>query len=320
MDRQNRQIQIDPFFDGDGGHSGYAPRPAANIGVAAPGYNDVDQGTLNVMRPSNAGLRGVIVPRATMGGIPMGTRPHETQDVIVNIDPHILGQSSSIRLGDLNASSIQAATMAAREVTPEPTDIQTFRLRGAATMHALANQSRQPMARAAVAPQHAGVRQVVPQPMDQYEQPQFSAAPAPAAPPMQKMARIANPLAAFDQQHQQPQTRPLRNIELRDDPLPVAGPPTVEVVFEMENFGSLSANYHDVIVEEGFVVLIYDTRHKGSVKYFPPVPKGTAPRMAVNVVGTADVYLVQTTGLQFTHESKEFCILMIEDTYELPGG
>jgi hypothetical protein len=93
------------------------------------------------------------------------------------------------------------------------------------------------------------------------------------------------------------------------------GPPTVQVVFEMEHFGTLPVNYHDVIVQEGFIVLVFDNRHTGSTKYFPPTQRGdTGPRMAINIVGTPDVFLVQTTGVQFEHESREFCVLVIEQS------
>ncbi len=321
MQQQLRPIQIDPFFDGDGGGAtGYVQsQPAATIVNGATGYNGVDQQTLSNMRPGASGLRGTIIPRATVGGIPVGTHPHVTADVEVNIDPHIYGQSSRVRLGDLNPRSIYAAEAIARELTPEPTNIQTLRLRGATIMHTLANQAHQSQAQLEpVLMAHQAVRPVVPQPLNQ-----FPGTPAPSLPtPPQmvpRMQRTLSPLAAFDQQQRQPPTRELRNIDLQAEPVPQVGPPKIQVVFEMEHFGTLPVSYHDVIVADGFLVLMYDTRHQGSTKYFPPKAKGDAPRTALMIVGAPEAYLVQTTGIQFEQDGKEFCVLLIEQTFEIPA-
>ncbi len=132
-----------------------------------------------------------------------------------------------------------------------------------------------------------------------------------------------SPLSAFNQVAQPQPTRELRQIDLPPAPAPMqqAGPPTIEVVFEMEHFGSLDVRYHDVLIENGFIVLVFDTRHQGSTKYFPPVAQNeSAPPMALNVVGTNEVYLVHTTGLQYVHEEREYCLLMVERTGTLQEG
>lgn len=316
-----RIIELDPFFDrGDA-----SPSPALQAlqhqpvvaGYGAGGYAQVDHLTASNMRPSAAGLRGTIIPRATIGGIPLGTQPHATHDVIVHIDPHIPNQSTTLRLDDINARTVSQALQVVSQMTPEPTDIATVRLRGSAMMHAISQQTQGGFSARDAAP-------VVPQAM---QQPQFAQQPFPqpqAQAPAQRPAvrRVVSPLAAFNQPRQQ-QTRELREIDIPyDAPLPSSpqqvGPPAVQVVFEMEHFGTLPVSYHDVIVQEGFIVLVFDTRHAGSTKYFPPTPRGeTIPRMAINVVGTQEVYLVQTTGVQFEHDSREFCILMIEQSGDM---
>lgn len=320
---RTRIIELDPFFDRDG----TSPAPALQAMQHQPivtgygntgGYAPVDPQTMNNMRPSAAGLRGTIIPRATIGGIPVGTQPHVTQDVIVNIDPHIPGQSSAVRLGDINARTVSQAAQVAAQMTPEPTDISTVRLRGAAMMHTLAHQTQGGFSAreaAAVLPQPVPAFQ--PQQQPQYPQPQYQQPQVQQPPrPVPGARRAVSPLSAFNQPRPAG-TRELREIDIPyEAPVPQqVGPPTVQVVFEMEHFGTLPVNYHDVIVQEGFIVLVFDNRHTGSTKYFPPTQRGeTGPRMAINIVGTPDVYLVQTTGVQFEHESREFCVLMIEQS------
>lgn len=328
---RTRIIELDPFFDrADGSPSptlqAMQHQPIVNGFGQQPeygGYAPADPHTMQNMRPSAAGLRGTIIPRATIGGIPVGTRPHATQDVVVNIDPHIVGQSSAVRLGDINAHSVNQAAQRAAQITPEPTDIATVRLRGAAMMHSLAHNSRDQgfaareaapiVPRQQVPPFQPQQAQVV-QPQ-QVQQPQFPQQQQ--RPQAQVSRRAVSPLAAFNQPRQPEGTREFREIDIpySQPPAEQVGPPQVQVIFEMEHFGTLPVNYHDVIVQEGFMVLVFDTRHTGSTKYFPPTQKGdVTPRMAVSVVGTNEVFLVQTTGVQFEHDYREFCILMIEQT------
>jgi hypothetical protein len=223
---RTRIIELDPFFDRDG----TSPAPALQAMQHQPivtgyghtgGYAPVDPQTMNNMRPSAAGLRGTIIPRATIGGIPVGTHPHVTQDVVVNIDPHIPGQSSSVRLGDINARTVSQATQVASQMTPEPTDISTVRLRGAAMMHTLAHQTQGGFAAREVTP-------VVPQPVPPFQpqQPQYQQPQVPQPMPQSRQApgarRAVSPLSAFNQQR--PNTRELREIDIPYDAhVPAAG-------------------------------------------------------------------------------------------------
>lgn len=359
MSRQLRAIQIDPYFDGERDGGGMQQAPPRDMGrpVTPPsqyGYQDVANFQTatgapmsGVMRPGPEGLRGTVIPRATMGGIPQGTRPHVTQDIEVNIDPHIDGQSSRVRLGDLNERSIYEASQLAAQVTPEPTSIETLRLRGSAIMHGIAQQAQahaqgqpqhpqeaprqtlmtppgqqshqQPQQPVVVQPNQSPGYQLPPQqPRQQPQQPQYQQPQQPQPQQPQRMRRVS-PLSAFNQQPAapQPQVRELREIDMRE-PAAAVGPPQIQVTFEMEHFGNLEVRYHDVVIQDGFIVLIFDTRHTNSTKYFPPTATSdNAPAMALNVAGTPDVYLVQTTGIQYTHEGREHCILMVERTVTL---
>ena len=318
-ERQLRAITIDPFFDG----AGQAQRPGGQLIQPNVGYVEPDPTMIGQMRPGPAGLRGTIIPRATMHGIPMGTNPHATADMIVNIDPHIEKQSSSIRLGDLTANSIAIAEQIARSQTDEPHDIQSLRLRGAAVMHAAASQSRGVSA-AVQAPQ---IQAVHPQPVVQQPQ-QFvqPVSPPQPYPQLQKQSAVKrSPLMAFNQpQPQQPGVRDLRQIDmtpnsyLPQQPPQMADLPDIEVTFEVHGLGPLTVRYHDLIVEQGFLVLVYDTRCQHAMRYFPQKYDGeNQPRIAMNVTGTDVVYSVLTTGIQFVHDTFEMCVLLIDDVGQL---
>jgi len=55
------------------------------------------------------------------------------------------------------------------------------------------------------------------------------------------------------------------------------------------------------------------------MKWFPPIAKAdNTPPMAVNIHGAQEVYLAHTTGIQYIHESYEYCILMVADVGSLP--
>lgn len=333
------QIRIDPFFDGEGGPvtqpqlPGYAeaaepgqPIPGVTAGQAAgvrgstiagvnnlQGYRPVNQmGLIDgrpmsaVMRSGPEGLQGTVIPHATQGGIPAGTRPHETQDLEVNIDPHIEGQRTTVRLGDVPQALNQAEQMA-REVTPDPYNIETQRLRGAAVMQGVAAL--------------AGSQRVH-QPMPHTTAPQAANIPAPnmaqltgnGATPS-GMPRQVSPLQAFQQtpQHVDPESgREMRAIDLAGSPPPRERitPPQMRVTYEIQNFGMHTARYHDVIKAPGFLVLVYK-EYGGDEMYVPP-SGDNVPEMALQIDGDDRVYLVHTTGFVYAYEGTNFCVLMVE--------
>lgn len=309
----SRALVLDPFFDGDGS----SRRPA---GPPLPGnadYRDVSTERLHDDRPISDrmpsgphGLRGVVIPHATPGGTVRGLEPHNVRDMQVVIDPHIEGQSSLVRLGDITPMLMEQATVMAAGMTPEPDSIQSQRLRGAAVMHSVSNLSRRGNDNAASL--QAGPATV----------------PSPNLGRMGQPVRTIKPLAAFShtQRPQQPQ-----QLQQRADhaprahvaaPVPVAvEAPSVDVVFEIEHFGTHQAAYHDVIIEPGFIVLVYTSAYRGS-KYFPEAKNENSPPLALNIVGRPEVYLVHTTGVHYAYGGTEFCVLLVEQsgTLDQPGN
>jgi hypothetical protein len=326
MTNQRTNLRVDPYFDSSRNQRGddtvYQSYQSPDNIVLQSG------GTMGSAIGTGAnGLRGTIIPQATRGGIPMGTRPHDTANMEVNIDPHIPGQSVTVRLGDLTNASVWAASQEAQANTPEPTDLASMRLRGAAIMHNIA-AGRQKAASAPAPNFQYNPAELEP---DAPFLEQFPSSPRRVVPVQQSQpmvpprTRRVSPLSAFNQA---PQAAPMPGAAIQPEPMYVAQQravqpvaPMLTVVFELEHFGSLEANYHDVIVENGFVVLVYDTRHTGATKYFPnSAQSDEAPPMAINIVGSQEVYLVHTTGLQFSHNHNEYCILMIDQIGALPGG
>lgn len=170
------------------------------------------------------------------------------------------------------------------------------------------------------------VQQYQPGPQGQQTIPAPTVQAATQAQPVQPAPRRrVSPLAAFNQPAPQPQPQPEptalrepRAIDLRDES-PAGQPakqPTIEVTFQIEGFGIHTAFYHDVLIQNGFIVLVYDNRYNGP-RYFPPVAD-EQPIMALNITGMEDVYRVHTTGIQYPQGDVENCVLMIEETGTLP--
>lgn len=311
-----RAMRLDPFFDqATIGQADQATPPAP----PPPGYLDPDRVMVGderttvgqVVRTGPAGLRGLIVPPATMGGIPRGTRPHDIRGVTVTIDPHIPNQSSQLRLGDITPDRLRDAMAVAEEVTPEPQDIATLRLRGAATMHGIG---------AAAAAGGGAGRIVDTNPTAAQDQQRTTTVNAPNLAQHGQIRRSVRPLAAFGQAPPNSyEGRELRHIDMPAAPREVGCPPPgIRVTFEIEHFGTHDANYHDVIIQEGFMVLAFRTDYTGGSRYFPP-QKPDSPPMAINVAGTADVYLVHATGIQFVHGNMEYAVLAVDQVGAMPN-
>jgi len=347
MPPNNNPIRIDPFFDGEGGpptetqlpaYDGQTQQAVQPAPVLSPGYVDARQAQLgdgrpmaNVMRPGPEGLAGTVVPHATMGGIPQGTQPHHTRDTEVHVDPHVRGQDSHVRLGDISPQAIARATELAREVTPDPYNVETMRLRSAAVMQGIAAeapahgfQTQQPPPMAGPVPpgnipaQHLGqiAEPVHPQQPMQPQQPVQPQEQDYRHSNVGQEVRRSRPLQAFSDE---PQThhngREMRPIDLGEPtPPPEYGAtraPGVQVTFEIEHFGIHRANYHDVLIQQGFIVLVYSNQYQGGEMYEPPVGDNTPP-MALGVAGQPEVHLVHTTGFVYSHGGYRYCVLMIE--------
>jgi hypothetical protein len=310
-----RMPVFDPYFDTDGSGNLQAPSPQSPQASPLPGGDRYqhpsavrlsnDRTAMDLMRPGPRGLVGVVIPHATPGGIPAGARPHAIREMEINIDPHIEGQSAVLRLADVNPQAMRQATDLAAHSTPEVTDMATQRLRGSAVLHGLAALSQT----AGQAPQAAAPAGYLP------------------SPNLGRTGTIAQrqvtPLQSFLQGSQSPPGREQRQIDLGPSvvqpPRQAAAEPQFEVEFQIRGFGRHTAYFHDVLVEPGFIVLVYKTHYRGAKWFPPPASEPDAPDMAMNIIGTPVAYLVQTTGVQYVYADSEHCVLMVTQAAQLPA-
>lgn len=328
---QTPPILIDPFFDGgvQSPPAGASPTAAEATTPDLAAYHDASRVTLQdgrpitaVMRPGPGHLNGTVIPHGTIGGVPLGSRIHRTADWVVQVDPHIQGQQSAVRLGDITADTVARASQLAQQQTPEPTSIETLRLRSAAILHniAAAANTAATYPEYAASPRQPAVGGVAAPSVQQYTQSpsplsHYGDAPAPQQLSAQPRYISTSPLQAFRQADVQ--ERELRAIDFSQSPArsPGVAPPRCRVCFEIEQFGTHTARYHDVVTENGFLVLIYDNRYTDGDPYFPPTaPDAGAPAMALTVEGSDKVHLVHTTGIQYSYGGCTHCVLLIERT------
>ena len=318
MTRIPAPLHLDPFFDGEGGDVAPAAIPReGNTGARSPtpsgagGYQAVEDSTLSdgrpmshVMRSGTQGLRGTVIPHASQGGVPAGTRPHDLANLEVNIDPHIEGQSVVVRLGDVTSETLARANEMADQVTDAGAafTVEQQRLRGAAVMHGIAAQHQEVQ-------EHTLPMATMPQAPGNIPAPNLGHVAGP------QPARVTSPLRAFTERPDTIQGREPRAIDLSQSPTVehAITAPKVEVTFEIEQFGVHTAHYHEVLVEGGFIVLIYNSAYQHGNRYFPTAGP-TSPPMALNIAGRPEVYLVETTGFHYAYNGLEFCILLINKT------
>lgn len=90
------------------------------------------------------------------------------------------------------------------------------------------------------------------------------------------------------------------------------------VTFEVTGIGVFQAPYTDVILQGGMLILVFDHAAAGKMCYFPNFTTTDSsqqpPAVAMRVEGGGEVYLVETTGIQFKHGTLEYCVLLIAQT------
>jgi len=94
------------------------------------------------------------------------------------------------------------------------------------------------------------------------------------------------------------------------------GPPTFKVRFEVQGSPfSQECFFHDVVVQQQVLVLVFDKRAKGFPCTFPqPVEQD----MAVHIENTPVVFLTQVPGVQYPFLEWEHCVLFIKERFPYP--
>ena len=325
-------IQLDPYFDGpeagathkqDDSNFAYTPHTARGYQDAGAVLDERGVPLTGRMRPGPEGVRGTVIPSATMHGVPRGVKPHDVADIKVVIDPQIPNQSSVVRLGDITEDAVMAATNEARQMVPEPVNPETARLMGAAILHNIAAHSKERVIPEAGDPHQLQQAGYPMQPQQIPPQPQAPQGPFAPQQPMQAPApqKRVSPLTAFNQANVQQTAAPQAPQAPVPQPAPVApAQPTIGVTFEAQGFGNIDSHFHDVIVEDNFIVFLYDTSTPGQTPYFPQAPpannEGEAPPMACQVHGHDDVaYLIQPVGLTYQVQGVKHCVVIIQQSF-----
>jgi hypothetical protein len=335
---------LDPFFDSG---SRAIDRPDTANTVTRPGYTDTTQAVLENGQPilqalpmGPSGLRGVVIPpHAGNGGVPQGYNPHDLRGVKVHIDPHIHGQQKALDLTDL---AKEAVAMASDEATndingsPELTQALTDpmarrRFRASTALHNVDNSGplitdvdqnnigldlpvtremeEEQARRAAEAERAAAANAPRVAPTNQAQTPP----PAQPAPPVLPQ-KVASPLAAFgqtppEQAPMPPSAASQMNFVDTSKPLaPATEAPGRRVQYELQGYGQLEAWYHEIIIQDDKMILVYNNEFTGGQKFFPSGDK----QIAVAVAGTGLCYLAQPTGIQYPQGNSEHCVLLIQ--------
>lgn len=275
------------------------------------------------MRRGPAGLRGVIVGKATPGGTPVNFDPHDMSKIKINIIDPSGANVHGVTMDQMTPDRINAAMDIANNAI-QGNDIESIRERAAMVFEELAKMSKSSVQRMPVQRTNA-VRAESPPvtlPPDEEEViEELRQEIQHTQPPIEQVDRNYSPMAAFGMKPKS--NRPVA-VGANTASGGKAGPPQKLVYFEKEGIGTVPAFFHDVIVsvspvdddgleESGFMVLVYDLRFdQNAARWFPPSNDPYQRPWAVKINNDYRLYLVQTTGFQYVYDNREYCILSVE--------
>lgn len=281
------------------------------------------------IRRGPAGLRGVVVGKATAGGTPVNYDPHDMSKVRINIiDPN--GKNTNdISLSEFTPARINAALEKVNAAIVGD-DIESIRERAAMVFEEMANMAKSSVQR--VPSKRTNALPAPPPPITPdteeeivyglEEEIQQASVPQSVSPPLEKIDRNYSPMAAFGLKKKT--TAPMQAAAGSAANSHRVGPPQKLVYFEKEGIGTVPAFFHDVIVsltatddygleENGFLVLIYDLRFdQNAARWFPPANDPYKRPWAAQINDDQRLYLVHTTGFQYVYDNREYCVLMVE--------
>jgi len=284
------------------------------------------------IRRGPAGLRGVVVGKATAGGTPVNYDPHDMSKVRINIvDPN--GKNTSdVALSEFTSDRLNVAMAKANEIIVGD-DIDSIRERAAMVFEEMAKMAKSGVQRVPAKKTNALVSPAQPPVEEDFDEIEIvneleeeirgvTPPPVPPGPPLEKIDRNYSPMAAFGLKKKPPtQTQ---NAAGAIGHAQRVGPPQKLVYFEKEGIGTVPAFFHDVIVsltatdeygleESGFIVLIYDLRFdQNAARWFPPANDPYQRPWAAQISDDKRLYLVHTTGFQYVYDSREYCVLTVE--------
>lgn len=275
------------------------------------------------MRRGPAGLRGVIVGKATPGGTPVNFDPHDMSKIKINIIDASGANVNGVTMDQMTPDRMTAAMNIANNAI-QGNDIESIRERAAMVFEELAKMSKSSVQRMPVQRTNAvrAENQPVTLPPDEEEViEELRQEIQHTQPPVEQVDRNYSPMAAFGMTPKS--NRPIA-VGASTASGGKSGPPQKLVYFEKEGIGTVPAFFHDVLVsvspvdddgleESGFMVLVYDLRFdQNAARWFPPSNDPYQRPWAVKINNDYRLYLVQTTGFQYVYDNREYCILSVE--------
>jgi hypothetical protein len=273
------------------------------------------------IRSGPAGLKGVVIAKATPGGTPTNFDPHDMSRTKINVVDRNGASVADFSAAQMTEDRVQKAIEIANAAI-QGDDIESIRERAAMVFEEMAKMSKSSVQRVPVKTS-AAAKPIATQSADDIAEREIltELETEIQQPPLEKVDRSYSPMAAF-------------GFKKKTNPLPAAagghgvsgraGPPQKLVYFEKEGIGTVPAFFHDVIVavypvdedgleESGFMVLIYDLRfEQNAARWFPPSNDPYGRPWAVKINDDNRLYLVNTTGFQYVYDGREYCILAVE--------
>lgn len=264
------------------------------------------------MRGGPAGLRGVVVGKATPGGTPVNYNPHDMSKTSINVVDQGGTSVRNFSLDQVTEDRVHAAMAIAAEAVPGD-DIEAIRERAAMAFEEMAKAAEASVRRPANTPvKIARTAEIDHTPSDDSQTYETT------SPPLEKVDRTYSPMAAFGLKK-----KSASPVAVSGPTALKAGPPKKLVYFEKEGIGTVPAFFHDVMValepaddgveDTGFMVLIYDLRfEQHAARWFPPSNDPYGRPWALKIDNDDRLYLVHTTGFQYVYDNREYCILTVE--------
>lgn len=290
-----------------------------------------------LMRP---GLRGVVIAKATPGGLPSNYDPHDRSHIEIHVEPD--SANSTLTLDRLTKSAVDSALAAAKKQV-QGGDIDAIRERAAVAFEQLAKMPKsgvvaRPAKQASAAPARSLAEDLQPHAesdreeaaaLNDLREEAAALAAMPTALPIDKIDRGYSPMAAFGLKKAPMTANAGEPHFVATANVP---PPQKLVYFEKEGIGTVPAFFHDVLVnvarpepdspeETGFIVLVYDVRFaQSAARWFPPSNDPYGRPWAAKISDDNRLYLVHTTGFQYIYDSREYCVLHVEKAIWAAAG
>lgn len=320
-------------YQAAGGAKAHTPDPSAYHDPSSLRLASQAGRSVADMLPSRNGLRGTVLPRSTAFG---GSRARKAHTVgMVQIDPHVPGEDPiKIDISELDEEVVEQAFNSVDGEDISNIAYNTFRvLAGKEPMTEFPDDQKmenpimpeRQMPNAYTVPRTASGRKVAAEKAAASRPASFSGGPSVPLAQGHRLEQLQesdinmlNEVATVDRPSKVISVTPLSERLSGAATVPsdrsnqnTVQPPSHRVTFEIAGFGTFETSYHRVVQgEDGIsLVLVYDTRFHGGLKYFPQVSEN---ELFVDVHELPYIFKVRSAGLKYRVDDLEHCVLLVE--------